>query len=101
MRAVAALAALTMACACTPVPHGDGGVPAPQPIPTGACKATGMDDLIGKPQSEATAKEALSRSGARTLRWIAPGMAVTLDYRGDRLNIDTDKDGLITGFHCG
>lgn len=101
MRTVAALAALTLAAACTPVPPAGGGAPQPQPIPTDACKATGMDDLIGKPQSEATAKEALSRSGARTLRWIAPGMAVTLDYRGDRLNIAVDKDGLITGFHCG
>jgi hypothetical protein len=40
-------------------------------------------------------------SGAKNIRWIAPGMAVTQDYREDRLNLDTDEKGKIIRAHCG
>lgn len=99
MRTLVALSALALATSCAPVPRADGD--APQPVLADGCTATGLDDLIGRNRSEAVAAEVMKRSGARTLRWIAPGMAVTMDYRGDRLNIDIDAGGRITGFHCG
>ncbi|MBS3981521.1 MAG: hypothetical protein KGZ77_17250 [Rhodobacteraceae bacterium] len=34
-------------------------------------------------------------------RLIYPGTAVTEDYRPDRLNIDLDATGRITGLWCG
>ena len=40
-------------------------------------------------------------SGARTVRVIRPGDAVTMDYRQDRLNIELDADGKIVRFNCG
>jgi hypothetical protein len=61
-----------------------------------ACGAAGMQDLVGRD------KAALA---AITLpvgtRVIEPGTAVTEDYRADRLNIDVDAGGTITGVWCG
>jgi hypothetical protein len=41
-----------------------------------------------------------ARSGARTLRWIAPDTAVTMDFRQDRLNVYVDSKGRIERFTC-
>ena len=46
-------------------------------------------------------EEITTRSGAQSIRWIEPGMAVTMDYRGDRLNAELDQDGVITAMRCG
>ncbi len=71
------------------------------PAAAGKCAADGLGGLTGKTRSEAVTKEALRLSGAKTVRWIAPGMAVTMDYREDRLNLDTDGQGKIVRAHCG
>ena len=75
--------------------------PEAAPPPPGKCVADGLGGLTGKTRSEAVTKEALRLSGAKNIRWIAPGMAVTMDYREDRLNIDTDESGKIVRAHCG
>ena len=75
--------------------------PETAPPPPGKCVADGLTGLTGKTKSEAVTKEALRLSGAKTIRWIAPGMAVTMDYREDRLNLDTDEKGKIVRAHCG
>lgn len=74
--------------------------PAP-PVLAGACKSEGLDSLVGKTRSPETEAEAGRLSGAKTFRWISPGMAVTMDYRTDRLNLDLDARGRITRAHCG
>jgi hypothetical protein len=71
------------------------------PATGGKCVADGLAGLTGKTRSEAVTKQALQLSGAKTIRWIAPGMAVTMDYREDRLNLDVDEHGKITRAHCG
>lgn len=76
----------------------------PEPAPpalAGSCKSEGLDSLIGKTRSAETEAEAKRLSGAKTFRWISPGMAVTMDYRTDRLNLDLDAQGRITRVHCG
>jgi hypothetical protein len=88
------LALLLGACAADPSPKAIGS--------TGhVCKADGLDDLIGKPGSSGLAAEALKRSGAATLRWIQPGMAVTMDFRQDRLDIHLDDKNVVTRITCG
>ena len=42
----------------------------------------------------------LARSGARTLRWIAPNDVVTMDFRTDRLNVYVDGASRIERFTC-
>lgn len=65
------------------------------------CDLGGLSDLVGKPATQDLAADALKRTGARSIRWKAPGMAMTMDYRADRLNIAIDANNLVTGFDCG
>lgn len=61
-----------------------------------ACGAAGRQGLLGL---DTAALAAMSfPSGTRV---IAPGTPVTEDYRPDRLNIDVDASGRITGVWCG
>lgn len=64
------------------------------------CNAEGLTDLVGQQGTSELAAEALKRSGARVLRWIQPGMAVTMDYRRDRLNVHLDEQNVVTRFSC-
>ena len=84
-----------VACRSTP-PEGT------QPPPTGAsCDAAGVQDVVGKPRSDALAEDARRRSGARSVRYLTPDMMVTMEYRGDRLNLHVGKDGRIGSARCG
>ncbi|AEG49483.1 hypothetical protein Sphch_1798 [Sphingobium chlorophenolicum L-1] len=93
----AALIFLPLLVACT---GGEG--PATQP-PTveGPCRNEGLDRFIGQTASAATGAELLKASGARTLRWGAPGMAMTMDFRADRLTVSYDGKMAITTARCG
>ena len=71
------------------------------PAPARKCSDAALASLIGKTRSETVAAEALRRSGAKTLRWIRPGMMVTMDYREDRLNLHVDVQGKILSARCG
>ena len=66
-----------------------------------ACDATRVQGLIGQTATQALGTEAVRGSGSRTMRWISPGMAVTMDYREDRLNIEIDAAGTISRVTCG
>ncbi|WP_343525235.1 I78 family peptidase inhibitor [Sphingomonas sp.] len=70
-------------------------------LPAEACGDGRVADLMGKRWNESMRAATLARAGAKTLRVIAPGMAVTMDYRVDRLNIETDAAGTITRIRCG
>ncbi len=67
----------------------------------GKCWVEGVQFLVGKQGNSVLASEALSYSGARTIRWIRPKQAVTLDFREDRLNIMVDKHERVTKLTCG
>lgn len=81
---------LLMACA----PPSDIPPVAPLP-PENACGASEYQSLIG------TAVDATQFDGHDQLRIIPPGTAVTMDYRPTRLNVETDKSGIITRVYCG
>nr|WP_284040697.1 I78 family peptidase inhibitor [Phaeovulum sp. NW3] len=60
-----------------------------------ACGASRLQYLIGQPESVL--------DGMRfdaPVRVIRPGMAVTMDYRPDRLNIEIDARNRIARVHC-
>ena len=103
IRSLLPVAALACA-ACTQGPsqqeHPQTSEIAPPAVPAGTCTKDGLATLIGKTRSEAVAAEALRISGAKTLRWIEPGMAVTMDYREDRLNLHLDAQGKIERTGC-
>lgn len=65
------------------------------------CDTETLQGLIGQAGNEAVYDEATRDAGARHYRALKPGDAATMDFREDRLNIDLDDGGRITGFRCG
>lgn len=95
------LAALSLsACATTPPPFdGDGD---PRVLdPTAQCEADAAQDMLGTTASSAVGEQLLEATGARTLRWVPPRTAVTMDYRSDRLTVYYDDDLQIERITCG
>lgn len=93
----AALIFLPLLTACA----GGQGPATPPSVPEGACRNEGLDRFVGQSASAATGAELLKLSGARTLRWGAPGMAMTMDFRADRLTVSYDEKMTITSARCG
>lgn len=87
------MAGMVMLSAC--VAEGPDRMP-PEPAPEGACGAPDLQDLVGRPE----AVLATMKFGVTT-RIIRPGMAVTMDYSPDRLNIWIGEDGRIESVTCG
>ena len=94
--ALAAIVAVPLA-ACAQMPTVD-----ETPVMgAGQCDASKLGDLIGKTATSAVVADAQQRSMSRTVRVIKPGMAVTMDYRTDRLNIDVTDRNVVTATRCG
>lgn len=65
------------------------------------CDASAATSLIGERQSEEIGARLRTLTGARQLRWVPHGAAVTMDYRADRLTISLDKNNAIERISCG
>ena len=74
--------------------------PSPE-APAMACNADKVQWTLGQVADEALVAKARAQAGAERMRVIKPGMAVTMDYREDRLNLDVDADNKVTRAHCG
>ena len=99
------LCALLSSCAGTG--HaGNGSASAPpqlaQPADGGVeCDNSVLGDFFGKMPSQGMLDQAKARAGARVVRVVKPGMAVTMDYRIDRLTVMLDDSGKIESISCG
>ncbi len=94
-RAGVAMALLALgACAKPPLPV------AAEPAPGVQCDANAAQALVGR-AAATVAAEAQRLSGARSVRRYATGDAVTMDFRPDRLNIESDAAGNVVKFSCG
>ena len=78
---------------CVPEPEPPVGDPTPV---EDACGASGLQDLVGQ-----SAKKLEVMRFAKTVRILRPGMAVTMDYSAERLNIEIDAAERITRVSCG
>ncbi len=79
----------------------EGTSPVRPDVTSFGCEAPNARGLIGQPASAALGAQALQLTGARAIRWIRPGDAVTMDYRDDRLNIELDAAGRVKMLRCG
>lgn len=87
---LATLAALGLsACAETPVP------PATPDAGAQACAPDRYAALVGKNIA------AVTLPADPMIRVIGPDTMVTMDHNPERLNIDHDASGIITGLRCG
>lgn len=71
------------------------------PPPPASCDASQVQGLVGQPWSEAIQEQAKEDAGAKEVRMLKPNQPVTMEYIGERLNIETDDKGVVTGLRCG
>lgn len=67
----------------------------------GRCDAAPVSWALGQKADEQVMKKVWQQSGAGLIRPIAPGQAVTLDFREDRINVHVDAGNTITRLECG
>jgi len=89
------LLALT-ACVATTTPDG----PIAQ-SPPGACNADAAQSLLGQKATLDMGGKLQAMTGAKTVRWVPPRTAVTMDFRADRLTVSYDDDYVIDRISCG
>ena len=96
MRAKTSLLATTLLLAgCTPVEmRGEHGPPR-------ECRNEPLNRFVGRPGDAGAIEGARRASGARTVRVLRPGEAMTMDFRADRLTIVVDEHRIISRASCG
>jgi len=73
----------------------------PPAMAQGPCKNDGLDRFTGQKATADLGAELLKTSGAKTLRWGGPNMAMTMDFRPDRLTVSYDDQMVVTSARCG
>ncbi len=91
MKHILPLLALAALSACETMPAAGAG----------RCDAAGVQRFVGSLGTKDVGRILQKRSGAKTLRWLAPGTMATMDFRQDRLNVRVDARNFITGLDCG
>jgi len=67
----------------------------------GSCRQEPARRYIGEVATPEVVEEARIASSSRFVRTLRPGQVVTMEYNGDRLNIDVDAANVITNVRCG
>lgn len=94
--------ALLAGCAGSAGPCNPAATPAfPPSAADDQCGAALLARFAGAVASDEIRATIAAAAGERRVRYIAPGDAVTQDYRIDRLNVELGEDGRIVRFRCG
>jgi Peptidase inhibitor I78 family len=88
----ALLAACSTAPAEPPV-HGQ--------IPGYMCEAAGTDQFVGQPATSKVGAAIMRSTHSGTLRWVSPGMMVTMEFSPSRVTVRIDPDHRISAINCG
>ncbi|MDG6347343.1 I78 family peptidase inhibitor [Luteimonas sp. 8-5] len=88
------LIALPLA-ACATMPP-----PGPPPLAE-SCNAEAASWAMGHAVSDDIVERIRVETGSQSVRVIRPGQPVTMDYRGDRVNIKLNERDAIVGISCG
>lgn len=98
MRNLVLIGALALSACATAAP------PLGPPVDGGSgyvCRSEGLDRFIGQPATQALGADMLRASGARILRWVGHGMAVTMDFSPQRLTVQLTADNRVERANCG
>jgi hypothetical protein len=69
--------------------------------PVGTCDASQVQSLVGQTYTDALGKQAQEDAGANQVRVLKPNDVATMEFLGDRLNIEVDAKGAVSGARCG
>jgi Peptidase inhibitor I78 family. len=76
--------------------------PSVRPVDEGyRCNPDALEGFVGQVATEEVVQKAVKAAGARHARIGKPGMAMTMDYREDRLTISVDAQNRIERISCG
>ncbi|MEE7546414.1 peptidase inhibitor I78 family protein [Xanthomonas sp. Kuri4-1] len=67
----------------------------------GTCDATQVQSLVGQTLTEAVSSQAREDAGAKSVRVLKPGQAVTMEFNGERLNLEVDAHNVVASVRCG
>ena len=71
------------------------------PAMASGCKAESAQQFVGQKATPEVVEAARVAAGAAVARALRPDMAVTMEYRGDRLNLRTDTNDVVASVGCG
>ena len=69
--------------------------------PAGMCNAEPAQSLVGQQATAEIGQRIMTLTKARQLRWGAPGTAMTMDFRQERVNVFYDQSMRIERITCG
>jgi hypothetical protein len=87
--------------ACATAAPSDSEIPVRGESPGYSCRSGAYEEFIGQVATSEVGARLLRASGARTIRWVQPGMQVTMDYRTDRLTVRLASNNRIVTASCG
>lgn len=88
------------ACANTP-PAAVAAPPQAAEEPPMICQADKGQWALGQTADDAVVARIVAETTSERVRVIRPGMAVTMDFREDRVNVDVDAENRILSVRCG
>lgn len=92
------LIAPALLTACSTVP------PAP-PVhgetPGYICEATNAQRFVGQPATAEAGAAILRETRSASLRWVSPGMMVTMEFSPSRVTVRIDPEHKISAINCG
>ncbi|MGP0173139.1 I78 family peptidase inhibitor [Pseudomonas sp. NCHU5208] len=95
------LAATLLAAGCSSTAE----KPTPAAAPSGptpdSCTSSAAEHFKGQTASAELLEQARQEAGASSARILTPRSVVTLEYNGQRLNLNVDDQGVITRVSCG
>jgi hypothetical protein len=97
MRIAIAASAIMALTACT-VAQSNATADAARP---GTCRNDALTQFTGQAASEDLGARMLAASGARSIRWVAHGMMVTMEFSPDRLTVYLDESNRVERASCG
>ncbi|MBD8493013.1 I78 family peptidase inhibitor [Pseudomonas syringae] len=71
------------------------------PAGDGRCDASGAQAAVGKQATFELLNQVRTQSGAMDARILGPNDMVTLEYRSERVNVNTDAAGKVIRVNCG
>ena len=95
---LASAAAMAGCAAPAPAPA---PVVAPRPPSAPSCSTEAAKFAVGQPYTAQLEVVARHRAGASTSRVLKPGQAATMEFNGERLNLDLDARSRVTSVRCG
>ncbi len=95
------IAMLMGGCAGGPSQQSAPPAPPPPALQQTGCDAAAAQFAVGQAFNAPLAEQARQRAGAETARALRPGQIVTMEFNGQRLNLDVDASERVTRVRCG